>query len=316
MRKATIFLIAILIFTCAVEVILRIAGDLYLKKLYVHQHSYIKLPPTGINVVCLGESSTAGLWVPWRDSYPAQLQAMLREEYPKKDIHVFVPPHVGQNTSQVANRIQHYIELFKPNSIILMVGYNNEWSLAESHIGKFVNLNSFESMKIKTLILLNNLRLFKLLRYTYLKYIVKEELEYTKRLEATKYAWGGPELVRLPPKKFVYSFAASRREAFVKLWRYDVHKIISVAKKHNINVILMTYQIMPTYLPVEEFIAMAHKEDIPLVRNDKTFQALINNRTIKDYVLQRDNWHPNKKGYTLIAQNAFQIIKDNKLLNE
>jgi len=34
---------------------------------------------------------------------------MLTEKYPEKRIHVYVPPHVGQNTSQVANRMEDYL---------------------------------------------------------------------------------------------------------------------------------------------------------------------------------------------------------------
>ena len=312
-KKIIIFIIATLTTICIFEMILRIAGDIYLKQLYVHTEG--KRNPGKTNIICLGESSTAGLDVAWEDSYPSQLKTLLKKEYPGKTIDVIVPPHVGQNTSQVVNRIEQYIELYSPRLIILMIGYNNEWSLAESHIGEFLQPDSLQTQKIMALCSLNNLRLFKMLRYLYLSFIVKEESNYMEGLKGTYYIWGGPELVRWPPKKWIYSFADTHRDAFIKLWRYDVQEIISAARKHNINILLMTYHINPTYLSGQEFIAMAHKNNIPLIRNDKTFQTLIDNRTIQSYLL-RDNWHPNKYGYALIAENALQVIRDKKLLDE
>lgn len=314
-KKFTVFIISTLITLCIIEMGLRIAGNIYLKHLYVHTEGKRKNSSDETNIICLGESSTAGLGVDWEDSYPSQLKAMLKKQYPKKAIDVIVPPHVGQNTSQVANRIDQYIELYSPRLIILMIGYNNEWSLAESRIGKFLKSDSLETLKVRALCILNNSRLFKMLRYLYLRFIIKEESNYMEGLEGTRYLWGGPELVRWPPQKWIYSFADAHRDAFIRLWRYDVQGIISAAQKHNINILLMTYHINPTYLPLEEFISMAHKNNIPLVRNDKTFQILIDNRTIQACLLG-DNWHPNKYGYNFIAKNAFQVIIDEKLLGE
>lgn len=164
-----IFLIILLSLFCA-EIALRVTGDLYLRKLYVHKYAYLKPSPENIVVLCLGESTTAGLWVDWQDSYPAQLKAMLQKEYPSKKIYVIVPPHVGQNTSQVSNRIKHYINLYQPHLIILMVGVNNRYSLAESHVGQFIRLDRIDTLKVKSLIWLNSLRSFKMARYLYLKY--------------------------------------------------------------------------------------------------------------------------------------------------
>lgn len=314
-KKFVFFIISMLITFSIMETSLRIAGNIYLKNLYVHTEGSRKISPNETNIICLGESSTAGLGVDWEDSYPSQLKAMLKKQYPKKAIDVIVPPHVGQNTSQVANRIDQYIELYSPRLIILMIGYNNEWSLAESRIGKFLESDDLQTLKVRALCSLNNLRLFKMLRYFYLRSIVKEESDYMQGLKGTGYLWGGPELVRWPPQKWTYSFAHEHRDAFIRLWRYDVQEIISAAQKHSIDVLLMTYHINPTYLPLEEFISMAHKNNIPLVRNDKTFQILIENRTIHACLLG-DNWHPNKYGYTFIAKNALQVIQDEKLLDE
>lgn len=313
-KRWGIILIWFLIICLLAEISLHWAGRIYLENLYLNLSSG-KMPPSQetITILCLGESSTAGLWVAPEDSYPAQLERMLREEYPQKDIKVIVPPHLGQNTSQMSNRIKSYLKLYAPKIIILMAGANNEWSLAESHIVKFLNLNKFDSIKIRILILLDGLHIFKLLKYFYFKYIVRERSQYVKALESNKYIWGGPELVKFPPPQYVYEFAKAHRKAFVKLWEYDLKKIISQAKKNNINVILMTYHINPEYLPLEASVSLAKEEKIGLVRNDILFKQIAENGQLNKYLIQ-DGWHPNKQGYSLIAKNVFQFIKEKGLL--
>ncbi|KPK99178.1 MAG: hypothetical protein AMJ95_00005, partial [Omnitrophica WOR_2 bacterium SM23_72] len=258
---------------------LRIAGELYLKKLYTH-----RVPaPGSTTVVCLGESSTAGLWVKKRESYPFQLRMMLQEYYPQKNIKVLVPPHVGQNTSQMANRIEDYIHLYDPVLLIIMAGYNNETSWGESHVIKFLKVDSPGIFKMKALIWLDHFRLFKLLRYAYIRFFYRKVPYYDskmKNLRKVNYIWGGPELSVLSPEeqKRILDISLSHREAFIKLWRYDIETIVSAAKEHGVQVLLMTYK------------------------------GFIND------LLLHDDWHLNLKGYSLIAKNAFESIRDNKLL--
>jgi len=312
MKKTILILIIVLAVLFAVEALLRLSGYIYLSRHYLSMIDRNLNENEVVNIICLGESSTAGLWVDWQDSYPRQLEKKLREYYHNQLIRVIMPPHVGQNTSQVANRIRSYLKLYKPKLVILMAGYNNEWSLAESHIGKFIDNNDPVKLKARFFVAINNLRIFKVLRYFYLKVIAKETTGLYME-QNRDYIWGHPELVRVPAKKWVYDFAYANREAFVKLWRYDIQNIIHEAKKSGSEVLLMTYHINPTYLSVEEFKLMADEQKIKLVRNDLSFNELMRNKTVKNYLLH-DNWHPNREGYVIIAQNAFDAIINNSLL--
>lgn len=295
-----------------VETFLRVAGHLYLFKLYANNYSKVtRHNSRDVVIVCLGESSTAGLWVVWQDSYPMQLANKLKEIYNDFDIKVIVPPHVGQNTSQVANRIKHYLALYKPKLLILMVGVNNEWSLAESHIVRFIPDFSKDILKAKLLIFLDNVRVYKFLRYFYLKLTAKQDPIFRGDKGGLS-LWGHPEHCNASPLQWVLGLATSHREAFLRLWRYDVKTIIEEAKKGKANILLMTYA-APIYVPVEDFVSMAKENDVLLVRNDLSFKPLIDNGKTKEYFLW-DNWHPNKYGYKIIAENALEYIKKYDLL--
>ena len=289
---------------------LRVAGYFYLQGFYKRQYEAMPAGVEPINIICLGESSTAGLWVDWKDSYPKQLEKMLREFYGTQRIRVIVPVHVGQNSSQVSNRISDYIRLYQPKVVVVMTGYNNEWSLAESHIGQFVPVSTASAWRVRGLIALDGVRLFKVLRYGYHAAFSDEGSLDRDRLGVL----GHPELVQYPPADWVYSFARSNKEAFVELWKYDVKHVIQETREHNVKAVLMTYHINPTYLSSGEFVSMAAEEKIPLVRNDKSFDDVIRRGAASRYLLY-DHWHPNRFGYTIIANNAFREISHGDLLS-
>src|SRR5438128_2511049 len=111
------------------ELVLRLSGALYVRWTY---GGGADADPNAITILCLGESSTVGLWVPREDSYPGQLEHALRDYYGEQRIHVVVPLHLGQNTSQIADHLPEHLRIHRPRLVVLMTGYNNEWSLAES----------------------------------------------------------------------------------------------------------------------------------------------------------------------------------------
>jgi lysophospholipase L1-like esterase len=208
--------------------------------------------------------------------------------------------------------MENYVSKYHPKIIIIMAGYNNEWSLAESNIARFVK--GKDSFKIRLLVELDQSRIFRVIRYAYLRLTVDKKSDYYTELNTEKYVWGGTELVRWPPSEEVYAFAEQYQPEFVELWNYDMHNIISIAKKHNVTVILMTYHINPTYLSTDTFEKMAKQEGVILVRNDLVFNQIIRHGTINEYVFPQDHWHPNGKGYQLIANNVYKTIVQNNLL--
>lgn len=308
MRKIAGFCLILLLIVLFIEVFLRIEGQLYLTKLHYNNFiGAVKPSSKDVIIVCLGESSTAGLWVNWDDSYPKQLEKKLRKFYKNDNIKIIIPPHMGQNTSHISNRIENYLTVYKPKLIILMVGANNQWSLSESHIVKFIYGFKEDVLKIKFLIFLDSFRLFKVMRYFYLIYTNQEDPVFLAKEKLA--LLGEPQFSRWPPEEWTYNFAELHKDAFIKMWEYDVRKIINVAKKHNVKVLLMTYAV-PINIPIEHFVSMAKENNTCLIRNDKSFRPIIESGNTQEYFC-KDNWHPNKQGYSIIANNAFEYIRDN-----
>lgn len=311
LRKIISILLVMFFIALSMELALRFVGYLYKSYKEFKYNRYLNFGHKEITILCFGESSTLGILVDKRDSYPKQLEKKLRGFYNNNYISVRIPFHIGDNTSRMADKLKEYIEKYKPTLIILMTGINNNFSLVGSHVGKFLKNNDKAEFRVKMIITLSNFRLFNVIHYLYLKFIAKDWSNYTKKYK--NFIFGEPEFGRWPPSELTWSFADSHQEAFVKLWRYDLSNMIHEAKKYNLRVLLMTYH-FNGYLSSEEFISLANKEEIPLVRNDESFNLLIKNKTIKNYLL-KDNWHPNKDGYAIIANNAFECIRNLDLLN-
>jgi lysophospholipase L1-like esterase len=294
------------------ELSLRLAGYVYLNRIYREQFLDLCHPtPEDITIVCLGESSTAGLWVSYENSYPKQLERKLKAYYRGHSIKIVVPPHLGQNTSQIANRMEDYLRLYKPRLIILMAGCNNLWSFSESHILRFLRGDDPDAGRLRLFVFLDRFRIFKIIRY--LAAAILSNREKSPFVDNPTYIWGGPEYLRLPARHWAYSFGKRHQEEFIEMWRYDMRMIIRKARESGVRVMMMTYHIMPGYLSVSDFVSMAAEENMPLVRNDTTFVTLSQQGRLREYLLG-DYWHPNAGGYAFIAENAFSCIREFDLL--
>jgi lysophospholipase L1-like esterase len=292
-------LLIVLAVALAGELGMRLAGRIYLDRFY---KSLTCRNRSHIHIVCLGESSTAGLWVSEEQSYPKQLEAQLQSHYENPRIHVLIPPHVGQNSSQMANRIDDYVERYHPRLVIAMVGVNNAWSLAESHIVPFIEGGAPWWMRVR--IGLDEIRLFRLVHTLY--FLV------------ARHTINGHELLGQPAKAvrawaIEKQFAREHAAAFAALWRYDVTKLVEGSRRGGARFLLMTYHIDPSYLTAHEYLSLSTELKVPLVRNDLPFAEMLRSGKLDEYLFS-DHWHPNERGYRIIADDAFQsIIKDDLL---
>lgn len=278
----------------AIELLLRCAGCYYRKRFW----DASALSGEDLAILAVGESTTGGLWLPPEDSYPKQLQRLLRDHCRNNRIQVLIPPHTGQNTSQMLHRFPRYLSASRPALVLVMAGVNNKWSLAESNLGDFMPRGDWRTYAFRLRRWTDDVKVFRLFRYLF---------------DSSGQAWknfksdleGKPRYTPWPPEDdpLVGNIG---REAFVRLWRSDVGQLIEQARKAGAAVILMTY---PNYdtPPLSEFQAMAQKWSLPLVDNHKAFADLIRQGRAKEFFFE-DLRHPNAKGYSIVAQNAFRAV--------
>lgn len=106
-------------------------GALQLASLVVGRRADAWLAGERVDVLAVGDSHTYGLPLPAADSYPAQLEARLRERHPGREWRVANLGVPGANSAFVANRLERQIVQLAPRLVIVWVGINNYWNVVE-----------------------------------------------------------------------------------------------------------------------------------------------------------------------------------------
>jgi GDSL-like lipase/acylhydrolase family protein len=257
-----------------------------------------------LTFLTVGESTSKGLWVEAGQSYPRQLADLLTRRYGRPICSV-TPVHFGQNTSQMYNRFDLYMDTFKPRLIIFMCGANNTWSLEESNIGWFIDLTNPDLRWLRMRLVLDRSRVFKLARMA--KYGLG-----SWRAMARDDLRGRAEVTPWPPPDENVQFGTRNQRAFLELWKYEVGRMIDKARAKGVPSILMTY---PNYYfpAATDFQELAAAKDVPLVRNDLLFKPFLAPGLVEKYFFP-DQGHPREIGYRLMAEEVARLIEERDLL--
>jgi len=287
------------------EIGLRIVGHRYQSRFW-EESAALHGGADRVTILALGESTTAGLWLPGKDSYPKQLERMLRRHYGTDRVEVLIPPHIGQNTSQMVHRYPRYLQTFEPAVVILMAGVNNSWSLAESNLGEFMPQGNWRTWAFRFRRWADGVKVFRLARL-----LAADSRERWRAMQSD--LAGQPHFTSWPPPNdpLVRDIGM---EPFLELWRSDVGWMIDEARAAGAAVILMTY---PNYEtpPVTELVAMSRARSVPLVENHASFLPILEEGRAADFFFE-DMRHPNASGYAIVAENAFRAVLESGVLDE
>jgi lysophospholipase L1-like esterase len=249
-------------------------------------------------IYCVGESTTWGIGAsdPISKGYPRQLENMLNEKYPEKKTQCFFDQTIGQNTSEILRKLPQHIRKYKPRLVILMVGANNWWNMDRSNILLFSKDSSVSESVLKVLIFLDQFRVWKLFKnMAFSSGFFKERWNYMFPEETT---------VKKLAQKMENEVDLN---IFDRLAERDIEEMIKVGRSEGVQMIVCTYPI-----DSEERVSvrrgLAQKFQLPFVDLAEVFKNLENP---KAYLSTEDYWHPNDRGYTVVAQNIYDCIVKN-----
>ncbi len=299
MKKVIYILFTIFFILLLLEGLLRLYGFFYIRRLgglYKKQDIKKKL-----NILAVGESTTGGLWVEDK-SYPLQLKKKLNDFYHCECVNISILALPGGNTSSTLYYLPTEIIKVKPDIIIFMVGVNDAYYYAYNFDTLLLE-NQFFKNKLMYNIALALIRLsnnIKLLRITKLVYA---NLTLSKNIvEDVAYIYEGGDKTNIRK-----AFAKANFSINQEITKENIEKMIYITKKANIVPILMTYH----SASINELIKqIAKKDSIFLINNEEIFSK----KNIHDYVLAQDGWHPNEKGYQLIAENIYSFLIRQKII--
>ncbi len=125
MRRETFQKLALLLFGLVLGLVLLEAGlrTAGFVVLYFQERSNRQAleQRSGYVILCLGESTTA---VGGDDSYPKQLERVLNENDPGRQVTVVNKGIIGTNTTAIVSRLPEYLDEYHPDMVITMMGIN------------------------------------------------------------------------------------------------------------------------------------------------------------------------------------------------
>lgn len=121
-QKIMLVLFGFILLFFLLEIGLRIAGVVYLS-LQEHRNRVPSGKENVYHIMCLGESTTA---LGGDDSYPSQLEKILNQRIPDVKFKVINKGLPGVGTDVIISLLRGYINIYKPDMVITMMGINDD----------------------------------------------------------------------------------------------------------------------------------------------------------------------------------------------
>lgn len=286
-------LVALIGFLILLELLLQLAG-LFLATLRDKETK-----PGAKVIVCIGDSNTYGLYVKAEEAYPAQLEKLIQAD--GKNYQVINLGAPGQNSSEILRDLPGIFKKYHPSALVVMVGVNNRWNVAGQEQSLFEKF-------------FYNLKLYKLFSVIYFRGI-KQDSDMIRTRRDTG------EIIVHRGRGYIVSDDKTLRD-IQRRFIQDMVKIIEYCRANNVAIVLMTYAGDRTHnyeVPNGLTRQVAKKMNVPMVDNYALFDSRLYdekgnlNFELRNQVLFEDI-HPKPLGYLWIAENLYEILKKEKIV--
>jgi len=155
-KKILLVVLSIFLAFLIAESGLRIA-EFSSRHFYLPDYDYASIKQGEKVIFCLGDSFTYGVGVDFKDSYPLQLERILKNNFGYTQARVFNLGVPGYDSSQILKRFKTQLNKVKPDIVIATVGANDYWKFDIDKKEDMTDLSaSFKKILFKT-------RMFRLL---------------------------------------------------------------------------------------------------------------------------------------------------------
>jgi lysophospholipase L1-like esterase len=134
-------------------------------------------------ILCIGDSFTFGIGAAKNESYPSQLETILHQAYPEKNLQVINLGMPGYNSSQCLNLLKEKYNSYNPALVLAMTGMNNCWNWVDNSYLKIEQLKNDHFLRYR--MVLADTWFSKIKTYKLIKILFFNLRNYSKPLSAS-----------------------------------------------------------------------------------------------------------------------------------
>jgi hypothetical protein len=242
-----------------------------------------------VTILCVGDSHTYGLSLPPEQSYPAQLESRLSQRHPERVFQVVNLGIPGMNSGYLANRLERQMLQLRPQLVLVWVGINNQWNVAELEGG-----GSLRGLLLHS----------RLYRLASLAWYTRTGYQYDPEQHGGWFEGEQPPSARRAPD------AAETRELAPGLHR-DLARISDIAQRLDSPVVFLTYP-MRKQRPLNRVIERAGFEaGVPVLDGVRDFErAVARGHAIRSLIDLSAGPHPTGLLYGYLVESLVPVIED------
>ena len=247
-------------------------------------------------ILCVGDSWTQG--APY-GRYPDFLEQRLEAERPGLDVRIVNVGSAGTNSSQALRRMADAMAEAEPDLIVAMTGNNDHHNLTASSYWRFQDreLGSWDVAAAGLRSSLHASRVYRLVRATWQKGRgAATTNEFFAREEEQRHR----------------DLIAIDRETHRKQLRYNLIKIVELARNHETPIVFQTYFHFHGYHVNEVIRDTAARHDVPLADHNYVFHTDVPPE--ERPALRIEDGHPNRDGYALMAETLAATLRQARLV--
>ncbi len=249
---------------------------------------------TSETILCVGDSHTFGLPLPQEESYPSQLETALTERNPGRTFQVVNLGIPGMNSGYAANRLERQMLQLQPRLVIVWVGINNQWNVAET--GRDDAPRLLDEARRALL----HSRLFRLAS---IAWFTRTSHQYDPEQHGGWYEGEMPPSARRPA-------GAESSEHPAPGLSIDVGRMAATARALETPILFVTYP-MRKQRPVNQVIERAAFENgVDIVDGNRAFErAVAEGHAIRDLIDLSAGPHPTGLLYRYIVASLVPIVE-------
>ena len=235
-----------------------------------------------IRIICVGDSTTFGVYLDYYFTYPVLLEKLLREKYPDKNIRVLNSGLPGASSRQLKRVFQLYLVNYEPDIVI----WRKDTKLTDTY-----EITQISKQRIFLWKLLYKSKLLRVIC------IIADEV-YPKTMSSFQYMYNcvmGVNGTEKPQYDFKSNFDIVKKIAFDN----GVKHILAVDFIHNVS----NERIRSDY---QNCIRLGVR---PLLITLNSFKQVLRSRKISDVFV--DECHMTEIGTVIIASEVFKFIVNN-----